>query len=65
MDGLIFADNLAKYITTRNQSVAARALQGVTNKLDAWVAERVLILFTSKTVNIVFIKKEEKKTKNQ
>ena len=35
VDGSIFADDLAIYITTRNQSVAARSLQGVTNKLDA------------------------------
>ena len=32
----------------------ARALQGITNKLDAWAAERGLNFSTSKTVNIVF-----------
>ena len=32
---LIFADDLAIYITTSNQRVASRALQRVTNKLNA------------------------------
>ena len=32
---LIFADDLAIYITTSNQRVASRALQRVTNKLDS------------------------------
>ena len=35
MAGSLFADNLAIHITTRNQRVATRALQGATNKLDA------------------------------
>ena len=35
VDGSLFADDLVIYITTRNQRMAARALQGVTNKLDA------------------------------
>ena len=34
--------DLAIYITTRSQRVAARALQGVINKLDAWATERGL-----------------------
>ena len=33
VDGSLFVDDLAMYITTRNQRVAARALQGVNNKL--------------------------------
>ena len=41
MDELIFADDLAIYIK-RNQRMVARAQQGVTNKLDAWVADRGL-----------------------
>ena len=40
MDGSLFADDLAIYITKKSQRVASRALQGVTNKLDAWAAER-------------------------
>ena len=39
VDGSIFADDLAIYITIRNQKVAARALQGFTNNLDAWAVE--------------------------
>ena len=39
VDESIFADNLTIYITTRNQRVAARTLQGMTNKLDAWATE--------------------------
>ena len=35
VDGSLFADDLAIYITARNQRVVARARQGVTNKLDA------------------------------
>ena len=31
----LFTDDLAIYIITRNQRVATRPLQGVTNKLDA------------------------------
>ena len=42
VDGSLFADDLAIYITTRNQRMAARALQGVTNKLDTWAVERGL-----------------------
>ena len=35
VDGSFVADDLAIYITTRSWRVASRALQGVTNKLDA------------------------------
>ena len=35
VDGFLFANNQAIYITTRNQTVVARVLQGVANKLDA------------------------------
>ena len=45
------ADNLAVYITTRNHRVVARALQGITNKLDSWAAERGPTFSISKTVN--------------
>ena len=31
IDGSLFADDLAIYITTRNQRVATRALKGLTN----------------------------------
>ena len=31
-NGSLFADDLAIYITTKNQRVATRALQGVTNR---------------------------------
>ena len=55
VDGSLFADDLAIYITRRSQRVASRALQGVTNKLDAWTAERVL----SKTVKMTFRKRNE------
>ena len=35
VNGSLFADDLAIYITTKNQRVTSRALQGVINKLDA------------------------------
>ena len=38
VNGSLFADDLAKYITTRNQRETTSALQRVTNKLDAWAA---------------------------
>ena len=40
VNGSLFTDDLAIYITTRNQRVATVALQTTTNKLDAWSAER-------------------------
>ena len=52
-------DNLAIYITTRNQRVGSRALQGVTNKLNAWAAERGLSFSFNKTVSMMFIKRNE------
>ena len=42
VDGSLFADDLAIYITTRNLRVATRALQTMTNKLETWATERVL-----------------------
>ena len=35
VDGSLFADDLTIYTTTRNQRVASRILQGVTNKFNA------------------------------
>ena len=43
----------------RNQRVETRVLQGVTNKLDAWAAERGLTFFPNKTVSIIFRKRNE------
>ena len=63
--GLLFAEDLVIQITTRNQTVTARALQGVTSKLDAWAAEREPIFFTSKTVNMVFRKRRKKNYENK
>ena len=51
-------DNLKIYITTRNQREPIRALQVVTNKLDAWTMERGLT-FISKTVNMIFRKRNK------
>ena len=59
--GSLFVDNQTIYITIRNQRVAARALQGVTNKLNAWAAERGLTFSNSKTVSMVFRKKKKEK----
>ena len=39
VDGSLFADDPAIYITTKNQRVATRALQGVTNRLEVWAAK--------------------------
>ena len=60
MDELIFAYDLVIYITTRKHRVASRALQGVTSKLDKWAAERSLTFSPSKTVSIIFRKRNEK-----
>ena len=57
VDGSFFIDDLAIHITTRNQRVAFRALQGATNKLDAWLAERSLTFSPSKTVRFTFRKR--------
>ena len=43
------ADDLAIYITARSKRVTSRALQGLTNKLDAWAAEKGLTFSPSKT----------------
>ena len=48
VDGSLLADDLTIYITTRNQRVAARALQVVTNKLNAWAVEKGLTLSSNK-----------------
>ena len=52
VDRSLFADDLA-----RNQRVAARALQGATNRLDTWAVERGKTFSTSKPVNMVFRKR--------
>ena len=57
MNGSLFADDLTIFIIRRNQRVATRDLQGVTNKLDAWAVERGLTFFTSKTLNLIFRKR--------
>ena len=44
------------------REVVARALQGVTNKLDAWAAERCLTSYPSKTVSMIS-KKRRKRNK--
>ena len=59
MDGSLFADNLAIYITTRNQGVAAR----VTNKLDTWAVERGVIFSLSRTIKHNIKKRKEEPIK--
>ena len=59
MDGALFANDLAIYITIRSQRVTFRALQGVTNKLDAYVEERGLTFSPSKTISMTFRKRNE------
>ena len=54
VDGSLFADDVAIYITIRSQRMAARALQGVSNKLDTWAAEWGLTFFPNKTVGMLF-----------
>ena len=54
VDGSLFADDLAKYITTRSLRVASKAFQRVTNILDAWVAEVGLFFSPSITVSMKF-----------
>ena len=36
-----------------------KALQGVTNKFDAWTLEKVLIFFPNKTIKTIFRKRNE------
>ena len=52
MDRSLSSDDLAIYITTRNQSVISRALEGVINKLDVWAIEK-------KAVSMIFMKRDE------
>ena len=59
MSESLFSDDLAIYITRRNQRVASRALQGVTNKFDAWPAERGLTFLPSKTISMTFANRNE------
>ena len=59
MDESLFADDLAVYITTKNQRVITRTLQRVNKKLDVWAAERGLTFTTSKTVNMIFRKRNK------
>ena len=58
--GKLFADDLAIYITIKYQRVSARALQGGTNKLNTWAAERGLTFSPNKTVSIVFRKRRKR-----
>ena len=59
VNGSLFENDLAIYITTRSQRTASRALQGVTKKLDAWAAERGLTFSSRKTVSMTFKKRNE------
>ena len=60
VDGSLFVDDMAIYLTTRNQRVAVRALQGVTKKLDAWAAERGLAFTPNKAVSMIFRKRRKR-----
>ena len=53
-------DDLAIYITTKNQRVASRILQGVTNKLDTWAAGSELTFSPNKTVSMTFRKRRQR-----
>ena len=55
----LFADNLAIYITTRNQREETKALQSVTNKLEAWTVVRGPTFSLRK----MYLKKEGRETK--
>ena len=59
LDGSLFADDLEIYITIRNQRVATKVLQGVTDKLDVWTALRGLTFSPNKTVSMTFRKRNE------
>ena len=59
MDGLPFSKKLVIYIKTRNQKVTSKALQEVINKLDVGAVERRITLSTSKTVDIIFRKRNQ------
>ena len=60
MNGSIFPDDLAIYITTRNQRIATRALKGVNNELDEWAVESGITFFSKKPINMIFIKKQKR-----
>ena len=66
VDGSLFADDIAIYCISQqeNKRMAGRALQKVTNKLDACTADKGLILSTSKTINMTF-RKGRKRKENQ
>ena len=61
--GSHFTDDLAIHIAIRSQRVISRALQGVTNKLDAYTVERGLTFSISKIVSIIFKKRNEEPIK--
>ena len=63
VDGLNFTGYLTIYIKIRCQRMTSRALQGVTNKMDAWAAERGLTFSRSKTVSITFRKRRKRNEK--
>ena len=56
MDGSLFSYDLAIYITTINQRVVARALQGVSNKLGSGEG---LTFSPNKTVSMIFRKRRK------
>ena len=57
VNGSLFTDDLAIYITTRKQRMAIRDLQTNTNELDAFAAERNISFSFSKTVTKTFRKR--------
>ena len=61
VDGSLFADVLAIYISIRNQRVTTRALLTTTNKIDLWGAERGLSFPLSETVLMIFRKRKKKR----
>ena len=65
VDESFFADDLAIYITARNQRVATRTQQGVTKKLDACAVERSLTFYPNKTVSMIFRKRNEEPMKTK
>ena len=62
VDGSLFADDLANihYKKKSNLRVAYRALQEMTNNLDACAAENDLTFFTQKTVSMIFRKRRKR-----
>ena len=61
VDGSLFANDLAIYITTRTLRVATRALKTTTKKLETWATERGLKFSTSKTTTMIFRKRKNEK----